>query len=190
MLAAALWLPFTGQVAAAHAYGGAAVLDTGNARAVALLVTRPRRDHAALVLGLLAGVALLAAVALGATSGYIRLADVDSWAEAAPALLLVAVLVGTGIALLWNSRQSLLHAHGQDSAVIRIAALAAWPHRHRAGLHGLGRALCALAETQQVTLDLTARTPELARRYARYGFTQPTRLGPHVDDPLTRHPRP
>jgi hypothetical protein len=57
--------------------------------------------------------------------------------------------------------------------VVRIGSLAAWPHNRDAGLKGLGRKLCSWADTQQVTLDLTARTPALSHKYAQDGFTQP-----------------
>ena len=45
--------------------------------------------------------------------------------------------------------------------------------------------LCALADTQDVTLDLIARSPALVERYNRLGFTQP-----HPDQlRLVRPPR-
>ena len=76
--------------------------------------------------------------------------------------------------------------HPTTPGVVRIDTLAAWPRGHGAGLHHLAPQLCALADEQGATLDLTARTPDLADRYTRLGFTQP--------DPdrlwLLRHPHP
>ena len=109
---------------------------------------------------------------------------VSSLAGAAPIWLAVTLLYAAAGATAWSTRHTLGQHHPQAPGVVRIGTLAAWPTGHGAGLHHLGRHLCALADTQQVTLDLVARTPTLIDRYTRTGFTQP--------DPgrarLVRHP--
>jgi hypothetical protein len=185
-LAIAVWLPWTGQLVAARCYRGAAVSAGGPARAVALLHAT-RRQRAAMVGGAIGGITALAALLMAAALGYLHLFDVTTMAGATPIWLAVAVLYAAAGATLWSTRHTLaLHHPSPRGGGVRIDTLAAWPPGHGAGLHHLAPQLCALADEHDVTLDLTARTPDLAARYTRLGFTQP-----HPDRLwLIRHPQP
>lgn len=184
-LAIAVWLPWTGQLVAARCYRGAAVWAGAPARAVALLHAT-RRQRAAMVGGAIGGIAALAALLLSGALGYLHLFDVTSLAGATPIWLAVAVLYAAAGATLWSTRHTLAQHHPTTHGSVRIDTLAAWPRGQGAGLHHLAPQLCGLADEQGATLDLTARTPDLADRYTRLGFTQPNpdRLW------LLRHPHP
>ena len=184
-LAIAVWLPWTGQLVAARYYRGAAVSAGGPARAVALLHAT-RRQRAAMVGGAIGGITALAALLMAAALGYLHLFDVTTLAGATPIWLAVAVLYAAAGATLWSTRHTLALHHPSPRGGVRIDTLAAWPPGHGAGLHHLAPQLCARADEHGVTLDLTARTPDLAARYTRLGFTQP-----HPDRlSLLRHPHP
>lgn len=172
LLAAAGWLPWTGQLVAARCYRGAAVWAGEHARAVAVLHAS-RQQRAAVVAGAIGGIAALAALALAAALAYLHLVDVTSLAGAAPIALPVAVLYTAAGTTLWSARHNLAQHQPTIPGTVRIDTLAAWPSGHGAGLRHLGAQLCELADTQHVTLDLTARTPTLAERYNPLGFTQP-----------------
>jgi hypothetical protein len=193
-LAIAVWLPWTGQLMAARCHRGAAASAGGPARAVALLHAT-RRQRAAMVGGAIGGTAALAALLLSAALVYLHLFDVTSMAGATPIWLAVAVLYAAAGATLWSTRHTLAQHHPTTPGTVRIDTLAAWPRGHGAGLHHLAPQLCALADEHGVTLDLTARTPDLAARYTRLGFTQPhpDRLSllrhPHHSDRASPHPR-
>lgn len=173
LLAAAVWLPFLGQLVAARCYGGAAATGTGTARAVALLLDGSPKQRAALMSGALGGVATLGLAVLTAALAYINLADVITVAAAAPVWVIVALFYTAAATMLWTTRHSLGHHHPQPHDVTRIGTLAAWPKNRGAGLHRLGLQLCALADEQQVSLDLVARSPGLTQRCATLGFTRP-----------------
>ena len=183
--AAALWLPYTGQLYAAHTLRGLATHRTDHARAVAVLRPAARSPQITLGLGILAGIAVLYALILGLALVYLEVFDVRSLIGATPAYLLVGWPVAAGLMLGWGARHNLGRRHPHPAATVRIGSLTAHPPGKHAGTE-LGQELCALADTQRVTLDLTARTDDLVGFYARSGFTQP--------DPGTRwmirHPVP
>jgi hypothetical protein len=181
-LAAAVWLPWTGQLLAARSFRGAAVWDDGHARAVALMHAS-RGQRAAVVCGAIGGIAALAGFLLTTALAYLDLFDVTSPAAAAPIWLAVAVLYTAAGTTLWSARHTLAQPHTTTPGCVRIDILAAWPPGHGAGLHHLAPHLCALADTHHVTLELTARTPTLADRYTQLGFTPADRLR------LVRHPQ-
>ena len=172
VLAAVVWLPWTGQLMAARCYHGAAVWAGQGTRAVAILHASPRQ-RATVMIGALGGIAALAAAVLAGALTYLHVVAVSSLAGAAPIWLAVTLLYAAAGATAWSTRHTLSQHHPQTPGVVRIGTLAAWPTGHGAGLHHLGRHLCALADTHQVTLDLVARTPHLIDRYTRIGFTQP-----------------
>jgi hypothetical protein len=168
VLAAATWLPVTGQLAGARAAGGAAVLRTPRARAVALLHHGTRCARASSLLGTVAGLLLLAVAVLGLAVGYVALADVRTWPAAAPLLALPAVLLAAAASAPRPAGQG--PTGRQDPGRTRLLLLAAWPRRSGAGLAGLCRELCQAADQQGVALELIPRTPALAVAYGRAGF--------------------
>ena len=170
--APALWLPYTGQLYAAHALRGLATHSTDHARAVAVLRSEARGPQIVLGLGILAGIAVLYALILAMALASLEVFDVRSPAAAAPAYLLAAWPAAAGLVLAWPARRNLGRSHPQQPNTVRIGSLAAHPPGKRAGRQ-LGQKLCEAADTQQVTLDLTARTPALVPFYTRAGFTQP-----------------
>jgi hypothetical protein len=178
-------LPYTGQLAAARALGGLATHRNDQARAVATLRPNTRPHQIMLGLGALAGLVVLGALLLAIALASLEVFDVRSPAAAAPAYLLAVWPAAAGLVLGWGARHNLGRRHPHPAAAVRIGSLAAQPTGKHAGTE-LGKKLCDLADTQQVTLDLTARTDDLVGLYARAGFTQP--------DPGTRwmirHPAP
>lgn len=183
--AAALVLPYTAQLAAAHALGGLATHRNDQSRAVAILRPATRAHQIMLGLGALAGVVVLYALLLAAALAFLEVFDVRSLIGATPAYLLVVWPAAAGLVLGWGARHNLGRRPRHPAGGVRIGSLAAQPPGKHAGTE-LGQKLCDLADAQQVTLDLTARTDTLVGFYARAGFTQP--------DPGTRwmirHPVP
>lgn len=110
--------------------------------------------------------------------------DVTSLTGAAPVAVPAAVLYAAAATTLWSTRHHLAQHQPTTPGSVRIDVLAAWPSGHGAGLRHLAPQLCSLANTQHVTLDLIARSPALADRYKRHGFTEA-----HPDQPrLIRQP--
>ncbi|MGB7979680.1 MAG: hypothetical protein WCF36_02680 [Candidatus Nanopelagicales bacterium] len=128
-------------------------------------------------LGSLAGCVVLYALILATALAYLEVFDVRSPVATAPAYLMAVWPAAAGLMLGWGARHNLGRRHPQRPTTVRIGSLAARPPGKHAG-HELGQQLCDQADTQSVTLDLTARTQALVPFYTQVGFTQP--------DPSTR----
>jgi GNAT superfamily N-acetyltransferase len=126
--------------------------------------------------GILAGIAVLYALILAIALAYLEVFDVRSPAAAAPAYLMAAWPVAAGLVLGWPARHNLGRSHPQQPTTVRLGSLAARPPGRGVGRE-LGQKLCEVADTQQVALDLTARTPALVPFYTRAGFTCPAPHG-------------
>ena len=162
IFAAGTYTFWTGTLAGARLYGGAASHNNEKARAAAVLRSSDLGQRALVHLGQGLGGIVLPIAVIGVV--WSRFPQWIGW------VLAVWVCISLAFVLLGSTRA---RSPKPGPGVVRIVHLGAWELRKGAGLGGLGKALCDQASEQQVTLDLTARSEHLADAYARAGFLRP-----------------